>query len=264
MTMPSAPIGEDDLNAFLDGQLGEEREREVMAWLEANPSERDRLRDYAEHKLLIRMGAEELAGGSADPETGRLADRLEAALRPRMGFPWRRAAAAAVFLAAGWGAHVLHGQPAEGRLPDYVMEAAGAHLVLAGGASEDVPVAGGRPVDPVSWISSRLGEPVRLPRFETMGLEFVGGKLLPGGTGPLASLVYQDRQGQTVTVYLTPEESQAPDVPRTTEIDGMSVGWWSDGSQSYAVVAEAPEPALQDLLATVREAAPSVAAVAGR
>ncbi len=55
-------IDENDLHAYLDGQLAPEQEAVVLAWLETDPEARQRLHDYAEQKLLTAIGASEDAG----------------------------------------------------------------------------------------------------------------------------------------------------------------------------------------------------------
>ena len=74
-------IDENDLHAYLDGQLAPEQEAVVLAWLETDPEARQRLHDYAEQKLLTAIGVSEDAG-EADPErTEELAEELGARLQ---------------------------------------------------------------------------------------------------------------------------------------------------------------------------------------
>lgn len=254
-------VSDDDLNAFLDGQLDPAREAEVLAWLDENPQARDRLRDYAEHKLLIRIGARQIEEDEpADAKTSRLARDLERAVARRYPRWFANAAAALLLVAAGWAAHTVYRDTSADRLPDYVVEAAGAHLVLG---HMDVAAAGlqdAGSADLAHAFTAQLGKPVRLPSFEAVGLRFVGGKVLGGvgGVGPLASLVYQDGEGHRLTVCLSADEDDAPRELNVAEIGGMTVGWWSDGLRSYAVVAEAPR---QDLIAILGGmAAPRLAA----
>ena len=131
-------IDENDLHAFLDGQLAPEQEAVVLAWLETDPEARQRLHDYAEQKLLTAIGASEGAG-EADPErTEELAEelgaRLQRTLTKRRPLVWLRQAAAVVALvAAGWSTNELVHRFVPGPLPTYVVEATGAHLVFAEG-----------------------------------------------------------------------------------------------------------------------------------
>src|SRR5687768_6189160 len=96
-------IDENDLHAFLDGQLAPEQEAVVLAWLETDPEARQRLHDYAEQKLLTAIGAEESASEADPGRTEELNRRLQQALTKRRPLVWLRQAAAIVALvAAGW------------------------------------------------------------------------------------------------------------------------------------------------------------------
>ena len=55
----------------------------------------------------------------------------------------------------------------------------------------------------VGWLSTRLGAEVRAPQLENLGFLLMGGRLLPGDTGPGAQLMYQDSSGQRLTLYLS-------------------------------------------------------------
>lgn len=54
----------------------------------------------------------------------------------------------------------------------------------------------------VAWLSKRLGTPLKVPRLDTLGFGLVGGRLLPGDQGPVAQFMYQDGQGQRLTLYV--------------------------------------------------------------
>ena len=48
----------------------------------------------------------------------------------------------------------------------------------------------------VKWLTKRLGTPVKPPMLGTLGYELVGGRLLPGNSGPVAQFMYQEASGQ--------------------------------------------------------------------
>ena len=103
---------EHDLHAFIDGQLADERRREVMVYLDAHPDTADRVAAYLHQRadliLLGRCLAEE-------PTTARLAGS-EAALLDAMRRQGRArrtiAAGSATILAAvvGWGGWLASGR----------------------------------------------------------------------------------------------------------------------------------------------------------
>ncbi|EWY36891.1 hypothetical protein N825_23025 [Skermanella stibiiresistens SB22] len=247
-------IDENDLHAFLDGQLAPEQEALVLAWLESDPEARNRLRDYAEQKLLTAIGAAEgLAGGDptrTEELAGELSDQLES---HRHKFPgrwrsltWLRQAAAVVALvAAGWTTNELwHHMKPGGRLPEYVVEATGAHLVFAEGPMTQVGVTSPVGGDLARVMSARLGERVEIPELSPIGLKLVGGRVMGGMEHPLAGLVYEDKDGRRLTICLSPRDDGPVDGLHVAEVGGVRVGYWSNGEQSYVIVADTSETQL--------------------
>ena len=60
---------------------------------------------------------------------------------------------------------------------------------------------------PARWRSKRLDLPVRLYDLRPLGFEMIGGRLLPDSSGPSAQLMYQNGNGQRITLYLRRPES---------------------------------------------------------
>ena len=246
-------IDENDLHAYLDGQLAPEQEAIVLAWLETDPEARQRLHDYAEQKLLTAIGVSEDVG-EADPErTEELAEelgaRLQLALTKRRPFVWLRQAAAIVALvAAGWTTNELVHRFIPEQLPTYVVEATGAHLVFAEGPMPPVvnPDQGGGEL--ARWMSARLGEQVEVPELTPIGLKLVGGRVMGDTQHPLAGLIYEDREGHRLTICLTPREDGKVDGLHMAQVGGVRVGYWSNGDQSYVIVADTSETQLAAII----------------
>ena len=55
--------------------------------------------------------------------------------------------------------------------------------------------------------SKRLGTEVR-PSLKAVGYELIGGRLLPGDTGPVAQWRHHDGLGQRLTLYVSREVSR--------------------------------------------------------
>ena len=243
-------IDENDLHAFLDGQLAPEQEAVVLAWLETDPEARQRLHDYAEQKLLTAIGASEGAA-EADPErTDELAEelgaRLQRTLTKRRPLVWLRQAAAVVALvAAGWSTNELVHRFIPGPLPTYVVEATGAHLVFAEGPMPPVVNPGQESgVDLARWMSARLGEQVEVPELTPMGLKLIGGRVMGDMQHPLAGLIYEDREGHRLTICLSPRDDGQADGLHMAQVGGVRVGYWSNGERSYVIVADTSETQL--------------------
>ncbi len=71
-----------------------------------------------------------------------------------------------------------------------------------------------------------------------LGFELIGGRLLPGSSGPVAQFMYHDSTGQRLTLYVTNEQSAAQDTSfRFAQEGPVNVFYWIDGQFGYALSA---------------------------
>jgi anti-sigma factor RsiW len=240
------PVDEADLHAFVDGRLGEERRAAVAEWLEARPEERRRVADWQRHNELIGQLWGQVA---LEPLPARLAvDRLVRRL-------WRRralATAAGVMLllgagAAGWVARELMPPAAEPAI-DPIAQLAGtgveAHRMFVAEKRHAVEVSRDEEQHLVTWLSNRLGRPLRVPDLGGFGLQLLGGRLLPTHEGgPAAQLMYEDASGARLTVYVTRGRGQDTAF-RILERGNITAFYWLDRDTAYAVIGSAPRERL--------------------
>ncbi|HUX25838.1 MAG TPA: anti-sigma factor, partial [Burkholderiales bacterium] len=77
------------------------------------------------------------------------------------------------------------------------------------------------------------------------GFELVGGRLLPGSTGPVAQFMYQNAKGKRITLYVSRRQAGPRDTAfRFSQEDNISVFYWIDGTLGYALSAEMPRSRL--------------------
>lgn len=241
MTETDAPVTEADLHAYLDGELGPERRRAIEAHLASHPEEAARLESYRRHDLLIRRSFRPLA---ERPLPARLTRPLAYPARP-----WRRwtralaAAAAGLTLfalgaASGWYGRSLTETPTSAPRP-FVADAFDAHLVYAVEVRHPVEVSAEERDHLGTWLSRRLGVPVRIPDLSARGFELVGGRLLPAAGGqPAAQLMYQDLDGRRVTVYLRHEPDARETAFRFSHEGPLAAFYWQDRGVGLAILGE--------------------------
>lgn len=248
---PPAPLTEAELHAFVDGQLTPERTREVEAALATRPDEAQRVAAYREQKHALR----ELF----DPVlTEPIPARLLGAARPHAPWYARRwvagiaiATTAALSGALGWG---LHGalRPAD-RLAasgGLAQRAAIAHAVYTPEQRRPVEVDAAHEEQLVTWLSKRMGAPMKAPRLQTLGYALEGGRLLPGGSGPVAQFMYRDDAGRRLTLYVSDEPGEKTAF-RFVREGTLNVFYWVDGRFGYAIAAEAERETLTRVSAEV-------------
>jgi anti-sigma factor RsiW len=241
----SAQVHEEELHAFLDGQLPRWRCTAVLMYLGRHPHETERLEAYALHKEQLRHRVEEPSLQSGDPTTA----MLERALAHRLTGPsyrdWlRRAAAMAALLATGWWGNTLYQRHVADRLPGVVVEAAQAHEIFGGDPSRPVELTAAAAVDMAAWFSSRLGELVEVPSLQALGLRLVGGRLLAGDDGPVAQMIYEDRSGYRVTLCLSSAPDDGGPEIEVVTLEGLIAGYWHEGELTYALVGDTSEQEL--------------------
>jgi anti-sigma factor RsiW len=242
-------ITEDDLHAYVDGALSAARRAEVEAWLAGHPDDAERVRAYLAQKEALKALFDPVL---AEP----LPDRLHAlAAQPLIptvngkngpNLKWwslQRIAAGLLVAtlggAAGWLGHGQYQQSERmAQTVPLFRQAAVAHVVYSPDARRPVEVTGDQEEALVKWLSKRLGTPVSPPKLGPLGYELVGGRLLPGNSGPVAQFMYQDGSGQRLTLYVSTESAGKPETGFRFAREGqINVFYWVDGQFGYALSA---------------------------
>ena len=267
------PVTEAELHAFVDRQLTTERTAEVAAWLARRPDEAARVRGWEDQKRELHALFDPVLDEAVPPALQQ---------RARRRASWFRrsalAAAAAVVLVlaaggAGWGLRGARDgvlvayapQPGDG----FATRAAIAHAVYAPEVKRPVEVDGAHEDQLVTWLSKRMGAPMKAPHLQSLGYALEGGRLLPGERGPVAQFMYRDEAGHRLTLYVSSEKPvgaavglahadlRGRDTPRAdTAFRFVSEGQvnvftWMDGPFHYAITAAADRAALTQVSAEV-------------
>ncbi|MEW5864082.1 MAG: anti-sigma factor [Pseudomonadota bacterium] len=161
------------------------------------------------------------------------------------GSRWRGLARAAGFVAVGaalgaLAAWQLRGEraplPVQAEAPAFVKRAAIAHATYSPEVRHPVEVGADQEAHLVAWLSKRLGAPVRAPKLEEVGYSLVGGRLLPGDSGPVAQFMYQCKQGTRVTLYVRTDGRENRETAFRYQAEGnVKVFYWIDRRFGYAL-----------------------------
>ncbi len=96
----------------------------------------------------------------------------------------------------------------------------------------------------MQWLSKRLGSALVIPKLGAQGFFLVGGRLLPGNQGPAAQIMYQDKTGTRLTLYVLQETGNPETAFRFANEGKVSVFYWLDGPFGYALSGELPRERL--------------------
>jgi anti-sigma factor RsiW len=234
--MSKPQITETDLHAWLDGELPQSRRAEVEAYVAAHPADGERLAAYRRNDLAIEQWFDPVL---QEPTPARLTRHPAASRSP----PILRYAAAVAWLAigglAGWQLHDMQSADKRMESPSWARRAAVAHVVYSPEVRHPVEVAGDQEDHLVAWLSKRLGTSLKIPRLDALGYGLVGGRLLPGEQGPAAQFMYQDGQGQRLTLYVRTDGNQNKETAfRFAQEGNVRQFYWIDRNLGYVLSGE--------------------------
>jgi anti-sigma factor RsiW len=241
-------VTEEELHAYVDGEIPANRRGAVEAWLASHPEDAARVAQWRAQADAIRARYGMLA---SEPVPARFElDKLA-----RSGRSWRAAAAAAVivaFLAGGVVGWLAHGASAAApsRFDTFTTLALDAHKVYVVEVRHPVEVTGGERPHLVQWLSKRLDYELRIPDLEASGLKLVGGRLLPGPFGPAAFCMYEGPSGERFTIYYARTDSPQTAM-RYRAADRFAALYWVERGLAYVVSG----PVDRERLANVAQAA---------
>ena len=241
------PIGEDDLQAFVDDRLDGERRERVSAYLALHPDLAERVAEERRQRDALRR---RLDARFHEPIPARLrVANIQAARRARWGVRGRAlAAAVAIFLlggAGGWFVHRLQTAPEEMRIASAPPTAAvtqwatAAYRTYVVEVAHPVEVGAAQEAHLVQWLSKRLGRPLAAPDLDAFGYRLVGGRLLPAGSGAAAQFMYEDHGGRRLTLYVRADERGAETAFRFHQDGDAATFAWIDQGFGFAVTGAA-------------------------
>jgi anti-sigma factor RsiW len=249
MSDATLPIGEDDLHAYLDGQLPAERRLAVERHLEEHPDAARKLADYRVQREAIRAA---FAARSAEPLPPDLS--LARIIAERGRRPWKSwLVAASVVLAlvlgvaGGW---LLRGLPEPGAAQRAMallgQEALASHAVYAVDVRHPVEVPGSEAPHLQQWLSNRLDRSIVAPDLSVLGYRLIGGRLLATEHGGAAALLmYDDASHQRISVLLRPMARTLNASKNMLQQDGVNGCAWIANGLGVAVVAAIPKSDIQ-------------------
>jgi anti-sigma factor RsiW len=254
MTDRDRPVTEDELHAYVDGELPDDRKGSVAAWLAAHPEDASLVAAWQAQAESIRARY----GAVADePVPARL--QLEQIMKNngagrRSWIAFASAAAVAAFMlgsGAGWIARGASASTPAG-FDKITADALEAYRLYTVEVRHPVEVPGSERAHLRQWLSKRVGEELLIPDLQSIGLKLVGGRLLPGPSGAAAFYMYEGPSGERFTIYCA--KATAPETAlRFKSGERFATFTWVDDKIGYVVSGPADREKLEKVTKTVYE-----------
>jgi anti-sigma factor RsiW len=237
-------VSEDELNAYVDGELPADRRGAVEAWLANHLDDAAKVAAWRQQAELIRARY----GAVADEKPPQ---QLDVGRLTRRRYGAMAAAAAAIVAAfliggvAGWTVRgVEAASPSD--LTLFTADALDAYRLYVVEVRHPVEVPGDQRPHLVEWLSKRVGSPLRAPDLDKMGLKLVGGRLLPGPTGATAFFMYEGASGERFTLYCGRTSNQETAL-RYQAGERNAAYYWVDQNLAYVLSGPAERDKLHDI-----------------
>ncbi|BAK76842.1 putative transmembrane anti-sigma factor [Pseudogulbenkiania sp. NH8B] len=240
-TTANTPDSADELrplSALVDGELSDAERSALLERLGHDPAAAARVAHYRSQNAALRR-LFPLAGETAS-------------LFVQRRTPWWQLGAAitgglalGLMLAIMLPAQLLpggFGQPAFAQRADL------AYAVYAPERRHPVEVTVREEAHLLSWLSARLKRAVTAPSLGEYGYALVGGRLLPGESGPAAQFMYQNSTGKRLTLYISPYPSREISL-RLLHNGASRTAYWANHGMGYALSGTDNEPRLRAIAA---------------
>lgn len=238
MTEPGNFISDQDVHAYVDGQLEGDQLAEVDRELERDPQLAARVNAYRAQNRALRE--------TFDPILDeRLPERLLVAATARRRSIWSHPQAIAAGIAlliiggvAGWSARDLTAvNVAEGQKIHYTKYAVSAHKIYTKEVRHAVEVEAKEEKHLVRWLSKRVGGKLKVPSLKSVGFDLVGGRLLATpDDAHAAQFMFQDEKMRRLTLYVRSANVTEPTAFRYERDEKSSMFYWIDSPLAYALI----------------------------
>jgi len=156
-------------------------------------------------------------------------------------------------VAGGWWWHGVASAASE--RGEFVRAALHAHQIYARAPEHAVEFPAERVAELKHWMARNLGPTAVTPRLGAVGFRLLGGRFLPTSDGTATQLIYEDRAGERVALYLRADLANRDELqfqfgPPSHQI---AVLYWLDGPRGYALTGAFDRPRLRRIANLIYE-----------
>ncbi len=242
-------VTDDELHAYVDGQLAPERRLVVERWLADDPDAARRAEDYRTQAALLHEIFDPILREPASDPVHDLTEKLRGRIAGNDNVPawhakpWVRMAAAVMLVVVGagggwFGRGAVHNVPAvqeRQSLATFAHEASQAHRFYTSDERFQVELGADNQDELNSWLSKRVGREVFGPNLDKVGYRLIGGRSLPTDLGAGAQYMYINDQNKRITLFVGAPQAGNPSKFSFTQNGDVATFYWVEGSLAYAL-----------------------------
>ncbi|PWC33107.1 anti-sigma factor [Azospirillum sp. TSO35-2] len=244
-------VTEDELHAYVDGQLDGNRRLAVERWLADDPDAARRADDYRLQSALLHDLFDTVLREPPSDAVHDLTDRLKGRIALNDNRPaWharplvRFAAAVMLVVAGAAGGWLGRGEEQRAAAPiaqqrqtlaTFAEEATEAHRFYTSDERFQVELGADNQDELNGWLSKRMGRDVFGPDLGRVGFRLIGGRSLPTDLGAGAQYMYVNDADKRITLFVGAPQAGNPSKFSFTQNGDVSTFYWVEGPLAYAL-----------------------------
>ncbi|MDV7340389.1 anti-sigma factor [Terasakiella sp. A23] len=251
------PLHDHDLHAYVDNLLSEEEIEIVDAWLAENAEDAMRVHAYKLQNAKLRNKFSLQDEPEIPQEMLDIVLKGNEKTKSSWQMPWLKIAATLLFITfgavGGWSLNSILAPDQQKQAATFVSNAMGAHRIFTAEVLHPVEVNADQEAHLVKWLSKRVGVEITIPDLNDQGFGLVGGRLLSDLSIPAAQFMYENEQGQRLTLFV--RSAQAEDTAfKYVQNNDETAFYWIDNAFAYALVAPLQKAQMMPIAHQVYEA----------
>ena len=263
----SPSVTEEDIHAYVDGILDRHHRSRVEAYLAAHPEEAARVEAYRAQNIGLHVLFDTTPLAPVPEDLADMADRLQGVLqrqRRTRSYGLLAASVCAVAVTGMLGWLIFTGNLGDAVSSENVQVAEAPTESAQSVEDAFYPpfdrISGGPEANTLSLLAEHYaGAPMQAPNLETLGFKLVVQRVFPTPRGPGVQLLYQNNEGDWITLYIGGDQRTGETKFSFVKREGVSMAYWRRGALSYGLSGGLQKEELAKLAQSVSEQLGSVA-----
>ncbi|EJL90423.1 putative transmembrane transcriptional regulator (anti-sigma factor) [Herbaspirillum sp. CF444] len=232
---------EQDLHAYVDGQLDEAMRRQIDAYLASHPDAAREVEQLRLDNQRLRTALENIPAAPVPPRLDpfRIRRELRARSQRRMAIAASLVLTLSLGTLGGWQLRDMSMRKTY--LP--MADATQAYRLFAtSDMAQKVDMKTSEPDQLQGWLNRHFVQAAPMPDFSAYGFKPVGGRLMASDKGAAAMVLYQNDAGQAIVYYVRPPGELFNFGAGNRRDGNLLTQYWRQGRYFYAVVSPSDTP----------------------